>query len=98
MVLDSFSATEVVYGRLRTVAKALGVEVPGFSALVDLSAQGNPEALARLIELASAAKGDEASEKEIAGALAEVARTAPGELLGALQGASSEDRETTTTL
>jgi D-alanyl-D-alanine carboxypeptidase/D-alanyl-D-alanine-endopeptidase (penicillin-binding protein 4) len=98
MFLDSFSATEVVYGRLRTVAKALGVEVPGFSALVDLSAQGNPEALARLIELASAAKGDEASEKEIAGALAEVARTAPGELLGALQGASSENRETTTTL
>ncbi len=98
MFLDSFSGTEVVYGRLRKVAKALGVEVPGFSALVELSAQGNPEALVRLTELASAAKGDEASEKEIAAALAEVARTAPAELLGALQTASSEDREATTTL
>src|SRR6266852_4708461 len=98
MFLDSFSGTEVVYGRLRKVAKALGVEVPGFSALVELSAQGNPEALARLTELASAAKDDEASQKEIAAALAEVARTAPAELLGALQTASSEDREATTTL
>jgi len=96
--LDSFSGSEAVYGRLRKVAKALGVEVPGFSALVELSAQGNAEALGHLIELASASAGDDASQRGIADALAEVARTAPDELLSALQSASSEDREASTTL
>jgi serine-type D-Ala-D-Ala carboxypeptidase/endopeptidase (penicillin-binding protein 4) len=96
--LDSFSGSEAVYGRLRKVAKVLGVEVPGFSALVELSAQGNAEALGHLVELASASKGDDASQKEIADALAEVAHTAPEELLSALQLASSEDREACTTL
>ncbi len=98
MFLDSFSGSDAVYGRLRKVAKALGVEVPGFSALVELSAQGNAEALGHLVELASAAKGDDAAQKEIADALAEVARTAPEELLLAFQGASGEDRDSATTL
>src|SRR5262249_27063796 len=68
-LLDSFSSGEAVYGRLRKVAKLLGVEVPGFSSIAELAAQGNAEALSRLIELARACQGDEPAQAETAEAL-----------------------------
>jgi len=97
-LLDSFSASDAVYGRLRKVAKVLGVEVPGFSSIVELAAQGNGEALSRLIEMARAGQGDESAQGETAEALAEVSHTAPDELLIALRGAPASDRDSTTTL
>jgi D-alanyl-D-alanine carboxypeptidase/D-alanyl-D-alanine-endopeptidase (penicillin-binding protein 4) len=98
ILLDGFAASEAVYGRLRKIAHLLGVEVPGFSSVVELAAQGNLEALSRLIELGTAAAGDEPAQQEIAEALGEVSRTAPEELLGALRGAGSAEREKATTL
>ncbi len=97
-LLDSFAATDDVYGRLRKMATVLGVEVPGFSSIVELAAQGNAEALARLVELAHAGQGDDSAQSETAEALAEVSHTAPDELLIALRAALPPDREAATTL
>ncbi|WP_309890535.1 D-alanyl-D-alanine carboxypeptidase/D-alanyl-D-alanine-endopeptidase [Archangium sp.] len=97
-LLDSYSAGADVYGRLRTVARELSVEVPGLGSLVELAANGNAEALSRIIELAGASAGDVASEGEMAEGLGAVARTAPEELVQALRTASNADREMATTL
>jgi D-alanyl-D-alanine carboxypeptidase/D-alanyl-D-alanine-endopeptidase (penicillin-binding protein 4) len=97
-LLDSYSAGADVYGRLRTVARELSVEVPGLGSLVELAASGNAEALSRVIELAGASVGDVSSEGEMAEGLGAVARTAPEELVQALRVASNSDREMATTL
>jgi len=97
-LLDSYSAGTDVYGRLRSVARELSVEVPGLGSMVELAASGNAEALSRVIELASAASGDASSESEMAEGLTAVARTAPEELVLALKGAAVKDREMATTL
>jgi D-alanyl-D-alanine carboxypeptidase/D-alanyl-D-alanine-endopeptidase (penicillin-binding protein 4) len=96
--LDSFSADEVVYGRLCRVALALGVDVPGLSPLLELAAQGNPEALGQLLRVAAASREGEQRRKLVATALAEVSRTAPEALLAALRAASSTEREEATGL
>ncbi len=92
-LLDSFSASDDVYLRLRLLSRALGVETPCVSSLVTLGAEGNPEALARLIELGRAASSDEHAKSDLAVAFSEVARTAPEELVHALQGAAPLDRQ-----
>lgn len=97
-LLDSYSAGTDVYGRLRSVARELSVEVPGLGSMVELAASGNAEALARVIELAGASAGDATSESEMAEGLGAVARTAPEELVQALRTASAKDREAATTL
>ncbi|AKJ00629.1 D-alanyl-D-alanine carboxypeptidase/D-alanyl-D-alanine-endopeptidase [Archangium gephyra] len=97
-LLDSYSAGTDVYGRLRTVARELSVDVPGLGSMVELAANGNAEALSRVIELSSAASGDATSETEMAEGLGAVARTAPEELVLALKGAAAKDREVATTL
>src|SRR5262249_54867846 len=75
-LLDSFSAQDAVYGRLRQLAKELKVEVPAVSSVVELAAEGNSEAMSRLVELARAASQDEGAQTELAEALSEVGRTA----------------------
>lgn len=97
-LLDSFAASDDVYLRLRLLSRALGVETPGVSSLVTIAAEGNPEALARLVELARAAGSDEHAKSDLAVAFSEVARTAPEELVHALQAASILDREAALTL
>lgn len=97
-LLDSYSATAEVYGRLKDVARVLSVEVPGVSSMVELAAGGNAEALARVLELAGAAGSDAQAQSEMAEALGEVARTAPEELVVALRAASASDRDACTTL
>jgi serine-type D-Ala-D-Ala carboxypeptidase/endopeptidase (penicillin-binding protein 4) len=97
-LLDSFSVAPDVFGRLRLVARELEVEIPGVSSVVDLGAEGNLEALGRVVELCGAAAGDEQTRGELAEALGELARTAPEELLATLRGATSADREATTAL
>ena len=98
MYLDSFSADEVVYGRLCKVGLALGVDVPGLSPLFELAAQGNPEALGQLLRAAAASKEGEKPRRLVGDALAEVSRTAPEALLAALRAASSTEREEATGL
>jgi serine-type D-Ala-D-Ala carboxypeptidase/endopeptidase (penicillin-binding protein 4) len=97
-LLESFSARPEVYGRLRQVAKELGVEVPGFSSVVDLGAEGNLDALVRLVELCHAAQGDAAAESDLAEALSEVSSTASAELIAALRSAPLADLEAATAL
>ena len=92
-LLDSFTASEDVYLRLRLLSRTLGVETPCVSSLVTLAAEGNPEALSRLVELTRAAGSDEHAKSDLAVALAEVARTAPEELVAALQSAALADRD-----
>ena len=91
-LLDSFAATDAVYGRLREAAKELGVEVPGVSSVVELAAQGQAEAVSRLVELCRAAQGDAAAEREASASMAEVAKTAPQELVVALKAAGNAER------
>jgi D-alanyl-D-alanine carboxypeptidase/D-alanyl-D-alanine-endopeptidase (penicillin-binding protein 4) len=93
LLLDSFTAGDDVYGRLRLVAAELQVEVPGFSSVVELAAGGSADALTRLVELARAVGSDAKAEAELAEALAEVARTAPDELLLVMRGAGAPDKE-----
>ena len=97
-LLDSYSSSAEVYGKLRSVARLLSVEVPGLGSMVELAATGNAEALSRVVELAGAASGDSTSEGEMAEGLGAVAKTAPEELLQALRTASTRDREVSTTL
>jgi len=92
-LLDSFSASDDVYLRLRLLSRSLGVETPGVSSLVTLAAEGNSEALSRLLELTRAAGTDEHARSDLAVAMSEVARTAPEELVHALQAAPPADRE-----
>jgi D-alanyl-D-alanine carboxypeptidase/D-alanyl-D-alanine-endopeptidase (penicillin-binding protein 4) len=61
--------------------------------LTSLAAEGNGEALVRLVELARASAGDAAAQRTVSGSLADVARTAPDELLVSLRGAAAADRE-----
>jgi serine-type D-Ala-D-Ala carboxypeptidase/endopeptidase (penicillin-binding protein 4) len=97
-LLDSYSAGADVYGRLRTVARALSMEVPGVTSMVELAAGGNAEALVRVVELAAASRGDVTAEAELSMALGEVARTAPEELVVALREASGSERDTSVSL
>ncbi len=92
-LLDSFTASDDVYLRLRLLSRTLGVETPCVSSLVTLAAEGNPEALSRLVELTRAATSDEHAKSDLAVAMAEVARTAPEELVAALQTAAVADRD-----
>jgi serine-type D-Ala-D-Ala carboxypeptidase/endopeptidase (penicillin-binding protein 4) len=99
-LLDSYSATDDVYGRLREVARTLSVGVPGVSSMVELASGGNTEALARVMELCRAATTarDAQAQDELVDGLGEVARTAPEELVATLRSASATEREATVTL
>jgi D-alanyl-D-alanine carboxypeptidase/D-alanyl-D-alanine-endopeptidase (penicillin-binding protein 4) len=92
-LLDSFTAGDEVYGRLRLLARELKVELPCVGSLTSLAAEGNGEALSRLVELSRASRGDAAAQRTVATALADVARTAPDELLVSLRVATSADRD-----
>jgi D-alanyl-D-alanine carboxypeptidase/D-alanyl-D-alanine-endopeptidase (penicillin-binding protein 4) len=97
-LLDSYAASTDVYGRLRAVARELSVDVPGVGSMVELAAGGNAEALARVVELAGASRGDGQAETELSEALGEVARTAPEELVVALREAGTGERDVAVSL
>ena len=92
-LLDSFTSSEEVYGRLRQLARELKVELPCLGSLTSLAAEGNGEALSRLVELARASRGDPSAQRTVSSSLADVARTAPDELLVSLRVATSGDRD-----
>jgi D-alanyl-D-alanine carboxypeptidase/D-alanyl-D-alanine-endopeptidase (penicillin-binding protein 4) len=97
-LVDSFLATDEVYGRLRSVSRDLAIEVPGLASMVELAAAGNLDALARIVELARASTADEAARAQISEALSEVGRTAPDELLLSMRQGGIAEREATTSL
>ena len=92
-LLDSFTSTEEVYGRLRRLARDLKESLPCVGSLTTLAAEGNGEALSRLVELARASAGDAPAQRTVSVSLADVARTAPDELLVSLRVASAADRD-----
>ncbi len=92
-LLDSFTANDDVYGRLRKISRDLKIEVPGVSSVLELGAEGNTEALVRLAELARASQGDAEAEADLADAITEVVRTAPDEWVVALKSAQPADRD-----
>jgi D-alanyl-D-alanine carboxypeptidase/D-alanyl-D-alanine-endopeptidase (penicillin-binding protein 4) len=92
-LLDSFTASDKVYGRLRRLAWELKVELPCVGSLTSLAAEGNGEALARLVELSRASTGDGTAQQLLASALADVARAAPDELLISLRAGTPADRD-----
>jgi len=92
-LLDSFTPTEEVYGRLRRLARELKVELPCVGSLTSLAAEGNGEALTRLLELARPSASDPGAQRTVSSSLADVARTAPDELLVTLRGATPVDRD-----
>jgi D-alanyl-D-alanine carboxypeptidase/D-alanyl-D-alanine-endopeptidase (penicillin-binding protein 4) len=92
-LLDSFTAADDVYGRLRRLARELKEPLPCVGSLTTLAAEGNGEALVRLVELARASAGDLGAQRTVSASLADVARTAPDELLVSLRGAAAADRD-----
>lgn len=97
-LLDSFNAQPEVYGRLRKVALELGIDTPGVASVVDLAAEGNLEALSRVVDLSRASQGDADAQRDLAESLSEIARTAPEELLATLRKAPDPDRTATLSL
>jgi D-alanyl-D-alanine carboxypeptidase/D-alanyl-D-alanine-endopeptidase (penicillin-binding protein 4) len=71
------------FARLRALSAPEG-PTPMLGALADLAAEGEAEPMERLLALAPAAAADRTLADPYADALAEVGRTAPDELLGAL--------------
>ncbi|BDG02750.1 D-alanyl-D-alanine carboxypeptidase/D-alanyl-D-alanine endopeptidase [Anaeromyxobacter oryzae] len=84
--LEALSPDSQVLGRLWAAAAGES-PAPVVSSLGDLAAEGSPDALARLVELAPASALDGRLAMAISDALAGVAASAPEELVQALRGA-----------
>ncbi len=82
--LDSIVAGQA-FSRLQALAAKLRLPAPVIGSLGDLAAEGNPEALARLVDLAPGAMADGAVAGAFAETWVEVGRTAPSETLAALR-------------
>ncbi len=93
--LDAIPQDPRVLGRLWAAADAAapGAETPVLPSLGDLAADGNPDALARLIELSPAAALDGRLAATLAEVIGDVAAMAPEELLAALRAASPAAQE-----
>jgi D-alanyl-D-alanine carboxypeptidase/D-alanyl-D-alanine-endopeptidase (penicillin-binding protein 4) len=93
--LDAIPQDLQVLARLWAAVEAGGAaaEVPVIPSLGDLAAEGLPEALARLVELAPAAALDGRLAAALAEVVAEVAATAHEELVAALRAASPAAQE-----
>lgn len=94
-LIESYTAGDDVYGRVRQAARESGLEVPGVRALVSLAAAGNGDAVGRLFELARAAPAGPDYDA-VAQGLTQVANEASPELLWTLQRATEADREAAT--
>jgi D-alanyl-D-alanine carboxypeptidase/D-alanyl-D-alanine-endopeptidase (penicillin-binding protein 4) len=93
--LDAVPSDPQVLHRLWTAADAgtSGGDVPVLLSLGDVAAEGNAEALSRLVALAPAAALDARLAASLAAVLTDVAAMAPDELVAALRGAPQEAQE-----
>jgi D-alanyl-D-alanine carboxypeptidase/D-alanyl-D-alanine-endopeptidase (penicillin-binding protein 4) len=83
-LLDAVPADPAAFARLRTIAHELAVPTPMVSSLIDVAADGNPDALDKLLVIAHESKGDPSLETVLAEGLEEIGRTAPEELFEAV--------------
>jgi D-alanyl-D-alanine carboxypeptidase/D-alanyl-D-alanine-endopeptidase (penicillin-binding protein 4) len=89
-VLDAWSATPEVFGRLIHVAHELNIPVPVVGALLDVAAEGSAEALARTVELAPLVQAEPALKTTLADGLEQISRNAPDELLVVLRSSPAD--------
>ena len=89
-LLDAWSGSPDVLGRLQAAARAKGVAVPSVGSLLDLAAGGNAEALGHVVELAPKAQGDAPLTRTLTDGFDQIARNAPDELIAALHAAAPE--------
>lgn len=93
LMLESFDPVKDVLGRLRQAYAQLRLGTPLIGSLARLAGEGNAEASERLVEVAALARGDAALEGALLEPMAEVARSAPDELIAALKQAKDAVRE-----
>ena len=86
-VLDNWSATPEVFGRLEAVGRDLGTPMPVIGALLDIAADGSPEALGHVVECAPLSANDAALSQLLSDGLEQISRNEPDELLVSLHGA-----------
>lgn len=89
-LLDTWSASPEVFGRLLAVSHELNTPTPVIGALLDIAADGSSEALSRTVELAPLVKGDPALSQTLSDGLEQISRNAPDELLLALHSAPAD--------
>lgn len=92
-VLDNLPGDADEFARMRVLGQELNISTPMVTSIVAIAAEGNADALARTLELANYAAGDEATAALFSDGLQEVGRTAPEELYAAIKGAEEPVRE-----
>jgi D-alanyl-D-alanine carboxypeptidase/D-alanyl-D-alanine-endopeptidase (penicillin-binding protein 4) len=91
-LVEHYDCNAEVFGRLRQIARDFASSTPVLGSLTMIAAQGDLEALGRLVEIAAFARGDEGLLAELREPLADVARNAPDELVTALLAAREGTR------
>jgi D-alanyl-D-alanine carboxypeptidase/D-alanyl-D-alanine-endopeptidase (penicillin-binding protein 4) len=82
--LDGVATDAASFGRLRTLGAGLEMPAPVLGSLADLAAEGDGEALSRLIQLTAAAMAEPGLADGLADLWEEVAGSAPDETTRAL--------------
>lgn len=90
VLLENVPSEPDAFGRLRGMGQDLSIPTPLVSPIIDIAAEGHPEALETLLSLARRARGDEAFEALLTDGLQEIGRNAPDELFEALRTANAE--------
>ncbi len=85
--LDGVAADAASFGRLRALAEGFEAPAPVVASLADLAAEGDAEALQRLVEITPAAVASPGLAEALASLWEDVARNAPDETLRALRAA-----------
>lgn len=75
------------FGRLVSLARSEKIATPLVASLMDLAAEGDADALVKVVEIAGMAQADPALGDEVRGPLQEVARNAADELIAVLESA-----------
>lgn len=83
-LLENIPASVEAFDKLRSVGQELSLPTPGVSSLIDVAAEGHPDALDKLLLLVSATCRKDQVEPMFAEGLQEVGRNAPDELYEAL--------------
>lgn len=89
-LLENVPTSAEAYAKLRSVGQELSLPTPGVSSLIDVAAEGHPDAIDRLLVLVDATAREEPGEDTFAEGLQEVGRNAPDELYEALSRAPDE--------
>jgi D-alanyl-D-alanine carboxypeptidase/D-alanyl-D-alanine-endopeptidase (penicillin-binding protein 4) len=89
-LIDSVPADGALFAKLRTIGQELQIPTPMVSSLIDVAAEGNPDALDKLIGLAHQTRDDAETNTLLADGLQEIGRTAPDELVEAIQRAPAD--------